>query len=292
MSGRKSNNNSSSSSSAALLQVVDDEEDTAQQSEMTLTDITAMKTSSQESGQNTAIKKFNEMIMKVGDQIFGDDDQLSFEHIPATKWNKDGKKMMGLFADYMRQEGLSLSANLGYCSAIKTHLVHKMENELNEGMFPGGKGIWYTQLRSNITKAYIEACSKSNTAVAEHAPQMTEEDLLLVVSVLIDTSGIYAVADRCVLVMQWYLLGRISEMYNLSLRQLCYNPELCAVVIKDFLRGKTSHVQSEIHVLIHRLHWQICPLHALASHIATWKTMETLFSEEVRRQLLCEGAPG
>jgi hypothetical protein len=170
MSGRKKTN-SSSSSSASVVQVVDDEEETVQQSEMILTDITAMKTNSQESGQNTAIKKFNEMILKVGDQIFGDDEQLSFEHIPATKWNKDGKKMMGLFADYMRREGLSLSANLGYCSAIKTHLL-------------------------------------------------VVSVLLLVVSVLIDTNDVYAVADRCVLVMQWYLLGRISEMYNLSLRQL------------------------------------------------------------------------
>ncbi len=166
----------------------------------------------------------------------------------------------------------SALANL---SKIKVHL-----DKIYKGLpiFALGQ-TFYATLRQRITKRYMLACAASNTKMNDHSVPMQEMDLLWLCGSLFRKNTWEGIVNRCLLVLQWQVLGRISEVSKLTFDDIKYRsrkatPSCLAISLSRVKVG----IQHEVLVLVHATHWEVCPVHALACLVVGCVNSTNLFS--------------
>ena len=153
-----------------------------------------------------------------------------------------------------------------------------------------GKQEWIAEIRRIAKKKIHEKCVASGKKLQESSPPMTSDDLEQLCRVLFRHDSAEGFADRCLLIFQWQLFGRITEISNLSYGDLTFYRTANLRCLRVHInRSKTSDEQ-HIFVFPHS-NWMLCPLHALACMVSGgWDGSEKVFPHgsakcEVHEQL-------
>ncbi len=157
----------------------------------------------------------------------------------------------------------------GYLSGLKSVLCHQYRDDVNFTLFSGPQAGWYSGLRLELLKKYSEKHHKSKTKLTNGAPKMKEEDLKIMCTMLINggESGMnarLASLNRCLLIFQWQMLGRISELDELCMSDIEYTHNqftTCLTVHIDRLKTSSQH---DVHLFLHSDDWVLSPFHSLA----------------------------
>lgn len=192
----------------------------------------------------------------------------NFEDIPMDQFDKT---LFGYFASYLEQSNFAYKTTGAYLSGLRCAVLHKYHDDLNFTLF-NGTALWYKQLRQSLLKKYTSKCHKNKTKLTNGATKMKEDDLKILCFMLFkdtaDTSGRMAALNRCLLVYQWHCMGRVSELDEVSVGDLCYVCDRFRTCIGlNVERIKTS-VEHLIHLFLHVSEWIVCPFHSLASLLA------------------------
>ena len=133
--------------------------------------------------------------------------------IPDTYFTKD---LFGRFADYMIsiQPRLAYNTIESYLSKVKNIISEDYEYSKRVRYLTNGKPAWYTRLVQKVRSTCNDVCLEEGTRLQDSAPAMTEGDLELLCKILFMKEANESFADRCLLIFQWQLMGRISEICN------------------------------------------------------------------------------
>ena len=84
-------------------------------------------------------------------------------------------------------------------------------------------------VRSKVTSEYVKQCAAGGNKLVEHAAQLTDDDLtIMMTSLLFKRNDRQADKDRgIILILQKQTIGRISETSRLKLIISNLNPKLC-----------------------------------------------------------------
>lgn len=170
----------------------------------------------------------------------------------------------------------SVLANL---SKVKVELQRRFSEDNIACFAVGAQG--YTLLRANITRRFLLQCAKNGTKMTDHSVPMQESDLLWMVRKLLSKSTWEGINNRCLLVLQWQVLGRIIEIAALLFKNIhVVDPSRpCKGALSfDITRIKTG-VQQDVLVFLHAKHWELCPLHALACLVLGSGSSEAVFED-------------
>jgi hypothetical protein len=201
---------------------------------------------------------------------------LTFSNMSESDWNGCGEALFGKFSEYMFSvEDVEWGTASGYLSNIRNSILKRHKNTT---MF---NGIWYTGLRRNLMQLYFVDRAKKGKKIQESAVKMKEEDLELLCSILLKQDNKSSSLNRCLLVLQWHVLGRIAELGELrfsDITYVCNRFTTCLCI--DVNRFKTN-LQQNIHVFIHNNSWKVCPIHALASMLILHNPTDYVFKESL-----------
>ena len=173
-----------------------------------LVDVGDLSGKSSASARKTALINFNMFL----EYIFTKD-SCNYPHksfsmsIPPGFFTKD---VIGKFADYLvkvKKIGKCGTA-LGYISQVRIHLESSYEGTILPFLVGDS---YYTKLRQNVLKHYMERCSKNGEKLVDSAPPMTKEDLKIICMRLLSRNSPTANEDRCLICHQFQLIGRVSE---------------------------------------------------------------------------------
>lgn len=100
------------------------------------------------------------------------------------------------------------------------------------------------------------------------------------------------IISRCLLILQWHVLGRITELEDVKFEQLEYIRmpvgKLSYLVINDFFRSKTGTRQN-LALFVHKSNWRLCPLNAIATVIIICHSFPHLFKDMLRHSSSMSG---
>ncbi|RLN90620.1 hypothetical protein BBJ28_00004182 [Nothophytophthora sp. Chile5] len=130
-------------------------------------------------------------------------------------------------------------------------------------IFEGNQG-WYKNLRSTLRKTYSSAAQSTGSKLVESAPLMAVDDLSSIATALFERSTPTALRDRTLLLWQWAVMGRSSDVTRIRFSDLHWLP---SGLLVDITRVKTSSEQS-LALVGAPLRWQIDALRALACQLA------------------------
>lgn len=200
----------------------------------------------------------------------------NFKDMTESDWNNDGEVLFGKFCEYMFSvEGVELGTCHGYMSGLRTSILKKHKHC---NLFDG---TWYTALRRKVMQVFFTDRASKGQRVQESAVKMQEEDLELLCGILLKVDSRTSSLNRCLLVLQWHVLGRIAELGELRIADItfvCNRFTTCLCI--DVNRFKTN-LQQDIHVFIHNNSWKVCPFHALASMLILHNPTEFVFKESL-----------
>lgn len=216
---------------------------------------------SYEKSLKTAIKHFNSYLDYVakteGKDVF------DFETLTAEDVTED---LIGKFGSYLMKKTKirKCDSALQNLSKVKVALHKKFPLLL---MFAPGQPF-YSNLRQRITQRYLKQCVADGTQMTDHSVPMREDDLLWMCRRLFRHNSRESMANRCLLVLQWQVMGRISEISRLRYDDINHVADKRSRnSIKINLARVKVGVQQELIVFQHATEWEICPLHALACAI-------------------------
>lgn len=226
---------------------------------------------------NSGINMFDQFLQYIGNSDDGSNYLYrSFKDMDESNWSDDGEVLFGKFCEYMFSiEEVELGTCHGYMSGLRTSILKKYKNC---NLF---NGTWYSGLRRKVMQVFFTDRASKGKRVQESAVKMQEEDLELLCSILLKRDSRSNSLDRCLLVLQWHVLGRIAELGELRVADITYvcNRFTTCLCI-DVNRFKTN-LQQDIHVFIHNNSWKVCPFHALASMLILHNPTEFVFKESL-----------
>lgn len=152
------------------------------------------------------------------------------------------------------------SAN-GYVSKVKNLICSSKYNEESDI----GNESWFRKLNANTKKIFYEKAIQTGEALSNSAPPMTTEDLNCLATLLLRKNCRTSLSQRCLLVMQWQALGRISEIARMKFLDISWNASNSSIRIK-MKRGKTGK-SHDVNIFKHASSWRICPFHALGEYL-------------------------
>jgi hypothetical protein len=174
------------------------------------------------------------------------------------------------FATYLIDVAALKKCNsaLGYLSKIKTKI---MKDHKTEQLF--GDGKWYRDIRTKVKQKYLSMCHKNGTALVDHAPPMTETDQLIMGKLLVARNTRESDQDRGILILQKQTIGRVSETSrlkytNIKMCKLSNRIRKVSCFVFTITRLNTG-LQHSINIFLHAYSWVLCPVHAIATIIAT-----------------------
>ncbi len=190
---------------------------------------------------------------------------LTFDEIPKEHFDK---ALFGLFSSFLLGK-VGWQTACGYLSGLKAIICHKFGDDATFTLFQGGQAVWYTALRTELLKKYKSLHRANNTKLTKGSPKMKEEDLRIMCTMLFsehsDSNVRLSAVNRCLMVYQWQLLGRISELQELTMSDITFDSDRFHTCIKiNMDRMKTSS-QHDVHIFPHATDWVICPFHSLAA---------------------------
>lgn len=205
----------------------------------------------------------------------------TFENISSSYWDDHHAELFGLFASFLIvTQKYKLKTCKNYLSQLKNAILGKFKNT---NIFDN-EHIWYSKVRMNVQKAILQRCHEDGTSLVQSAAEMREEDLHIFAFNFIVKNTEESIFERCLLVLQWHLLGRIHELTNVHSHQLGMVCEVTTIErigclrIRDFCRTKGGKMQ-HIHIFVHHNNWEKCPIHALASMLIVNRPSEKLFAK-------------
>jgi hypothetical protein len=149
------------------------------------------------------------------------------------------QELFNKFGGYLCETIAKVDTALGYFSKVRTYYLNDevykrlVREELDEA--------WNKKTRSKIFKYFVEKCSKEGTRLTERSTPMEEEDLELLCTLLLNRNNRTSLESRCLLIMQWQTVGRISECFLLRLEHLSFHKSSNnRSLVIDFARSKTG----------------------------------------------------
>lgn len=195
---------------------------------------------------------------------------------PYAEYNKDvippnflTQTLFGQYATFLIDiAGVKkVSSFNGYIS--KTKKLLKLDYGQNLTLFDGDSS-WYTQLRSNALKKYVERLGHGEKLV-DNAPPLTENDLRLMCEMLMEMNGIEANEQRCMLAMDVQLLGRISEIKDLKYTRMSFVKNKHRTTLNVGVNRKKQLCHHDLGIVLHATDWLSCVFHSLGTMIAVNK---------------------
>ena len=259
----------------------DEEEVEAVEEAVVLRDVGADTGSSLKRVKNTAFKHFNDFLKYLHDCNAVENPYTRYVSLHDKNFDGDENQRMapeyitqflfGKFSHYLieiPEPKIKYETCLSYVSRVKCTLSYDYNAELGNTLFSQGRNGWYAQLRQKIERHYTSQCAANNTRLSDSAPPMTENDLELLCWHLLERNTNESLADRCLLVFQWQMLGRINELRQMDLTSIAfYNTRFYRCLNVKIDRSKTSDTQ-QLLVCMHNVSWKMCPFHALGSLLA------------------------
>lgn len=237
-----------------------------------LEDVSKDQAQSTERGYQSAKKYFNQYLETLRIRI--PDHPTKIEELTAQHIDE---KLLGKFASYLMgcPKVKKCDTALVHLSKVKSLLVKQFSTH---PLF-AAHSDYYTRLRANLTRRYMAKCAQAGTSLCEHSVPMTEEDLLWMCQTLLKKSTDWgAVLNRGLLVLQWQILGRISEVSRLQFTDLKYIASAGTPnTIKVHLTRLKVTRQHPVTLFPHSEHWELCPIHAIACIVLAGKHSTLLF---------------
>jgi hypothetical protein len=114
---------------------------------------------------------------------------------------------MGQFPDYlMKVRKIScIKSNQNYMFCIKEMIISRAPNS------DIVQGAWYTRLRTNIEKMYVQAAMDNGTTLYTDSKYTNEHDLVTLCRSLISDNTAIFISMRSLQCFEWYCHGRINE---------------------------------------------------------------------------------
>lgn len=138
----------------------------------------------------TVLTAFNQFLMRIG-------------YVP-----NNFRDVMGQFPDYlMKVRKIScIKSNQNYVSCMKEMIISRAPNS------DIVQGVWYTRLRTNIEKMYVQAAMDNGTTLHKDSNYTNENDLVTLCRSLITDNTAISISMRSLLCFEWYCHGRINEV--------------------------------------------------------------------------------
>jgi hypothetical protein len=159
---------------------------------------------------------------------------LVFMSLPGVEQQEEFKnainlETIGKYADYLiKNEKLAKNTALSYISNLRGEL-EKMGISIFEKK-------WYTRLRDKVKHKGDEIARNEGVSATKQADPMSVEELSHLSAFLL-ASGDHE--HRCLLILQYHVMGRIAECASSTVRDLGFNMKLGSVEI-DWTRSKTA----------------------------------------------------
>jgi len=159
------------------------------------------------------------------------------------------REFYGCFPSYLQQVvGMKCEPCKGNFGKIKTILGRNFPTSVVDDCI---SGVWYSTTRKNITKRYILAL-QDGQALVEHAPNITIDDLEILVRYLWSMGTREALEQATLLIVQWQSIGRVSETSHLTTSDLRIQEANKRVnLLLKLTRTKAGATQQELAVLPH-----------------------------------------
>ena len=206
----------------------------------------------------TVLTAFNQFLMRIG-YVPNNFDDLSTHQLTNFR------DVMGQFPDYlMKVRKIScIKSNQNYVSCMKEMIISRAPNS------DIVQGVWYTRLRTNIEKMYVQAAMDNGTTLHKDSNYTNENDLVTLCRSLITDNTAISISMRSLLCFEWYCHGRINEVaeHLHSNKFDAYFGNGIRCLKGRLLRGKTFR-EDDILFMIHATDWTICPIHSFASLLA------------------------
>jgi len=164
----------------------------------------------------TSLNHFNSYVKYLFDKGEVNVAEYKSKYDASPKLTEDfiTEDLFAKFADYlMKIKNINkYETTVAYISRVKNILCRDYRNL---EIFRTADN-WYQRLRSRVLKLYMEKCQKDGTSLKEGAPPMNADDLLKIVTYLIDENTTKSFNQRALMVMQWQTVGRITEVAKLQ----------------------------------------------------------------------------
>ena len=211
----------------------------------------------------TAINHFNKFLARLHQHHPRKFTHTAIDKIPPKEFEYY-REIFGQFADYLRKiQKVGYGSCLGYVSKVKTHICNICEkNRLSCDLATGN---WFTKLNEKIKKAYVIQISEKGGSLRQGAPPMSSDDLAYLCNVLSRRNTRESFSHRCILLIQWQALGRISEVVGMKYSDIEWNSRSRCLTI-TMNRTKVG-VMNDINVFLHCKSRRLCPLYALGEFL-------------------------
>lgn len=243
-----------------------------------LNDLGSKVNKSNARGIKSALVKFNAMLVAGHNQDpkefpYKHFDQCTFEYL-----ENHGESLLGYYGDFLfRYADVEWATAGKYLSAVKNAFRRKYK-KLTIFQNP----TWYQKLRRELTKIYFNDRVEKGLPIKTCAPRMEEKDLAILTDLMLKANSKEYNLNRCLMVLQWQLLGRIGELANIQYKHLSFHSKQKAdYLVMQMNRVKTS-LQQDIHMFVHANNYRLCPFHALACLIITNGSVQYLFKTMVK----------
>lgn len=173
------------------------------------------------------------------------------------------REVFGMFPNYLQKEKLMKNTVIGYMSSIHTYICNVCpQSDIT--------GSWYASVRDITEKEFKKEAKATNTRVSNPAAPMSSQDLKLLCKLLFARADTLSFQQRCLLILQWQALGRVSEITSLTFQSIEWYDNFKSLNL-TMNRDKVG-LEHTIGVFLHCKDWLLCPLHAIAAMIAMGAT--------------------
>ncbi|KAH9114065.1 hypothetical protein AeMF1_011831, partial [Aphanomyces euteiches] len=170
------------------------------------------------------------------------------------------EELFGKFAAFLVSDpNIGYSTSTTYLSSVKRQIVEKTHTT-----FFDTNNHWYKTLRLTLRRTYLEQTSARGLPLQDKAPLMTLEDLRVITTRLWMRNDLRSMKDRTLVALQWALVGRSSDVGDLTFTQMQWTGSYLLVRVN---RKKTVQ-QHSVSVFSTALEWTFDPLHSLAAQLS------------------------
>ncbi|KAF1332444.1 hypothetical protein FI667_g3538, partial [Globisporangium splendens] len=169
-------------------------------------------------------------------------------------------KLMDEFAVYLSQNpAIGYSASSTCLASVKHQLVDRTKTT-----FFDEHSEWYSRLRLRLRKKYVALATDLGQPLQKKSPLMTIQDMKTIAAILFEKNTAKALKDRSLFAYQWTLIGRGSDIGDLSFRELQW-------MAHSSRRGSAVVAASSSDVnlsdLAHRGSWTVGGFHTLLDYL-------------------------
>jgi integrase len=180
-----------------------------------LRNLGAIVTAGSLSGESSAKSAFNEFLLFLRQSEPGICPTES-DINEISDWRVFNQDIVGRFPDFLlKKKGVAQKTTEAYLSHLKAYCKRKFPTA-NITAF---EDAFYSKLRANAKKLYINQHMEAGTTMVKHVAKMTTHDLQIFCTILTTRNSEDDSALRCFLLLQWHAFGRVGEVSALKWSQ-------------------------------------------------------------------------